>query len=459
MFDNGPPEGTTHVKIGFNDDGVLTAVHGKAVEGHGVCGGFREDKNRNALMLDMFAMTKCKNVKSEARALYLNTVRNVTHRGYRWGFAIVNMAFEAISAELGMDPVEVILKNIHTTEPSLKACIDAGKTLIDWNWHPANSKRLPNGRMHGLAAQAQVQARFGSRALIYMYLNTLGYADGKVYIPLGVPDIGVAMAESIAMVVAEELGARYEDVIANYAQYDPMSPNRLAFGSYGPCNAFSAKEAALDMKEMVCKAGAAKLKVTPEEVDTKDSTVYVKADLTKSIAFDELGPFFASYDGAAVDWPGGIKSVDEGDKIYTMNAMFCEVEVDTDTGQVEIINLPCVPDAGKMIRPQSWENQLEGLLIWTIGQNMTEEYIWDKESGVLLNGSALEYKIPTLLDCDRIEHTTVETRSGGGAYGSVGIAEFVHSYVMVALAVHNAIGKWVSPPLTPDKVLAALGKA
>jgi CO/xanthine dehydrogenase Mo-binding subunit len=90
---------------------------------------------------------------------------------------------------------------------------------------------------------------------------------------------------------------------------------------------------------------------------------------------------------------------------------------------------------------------------------MTEEYIYDKDTGVLLNGNAIEYKIPTRLECDKIERTFVETRSGGGAYGSTGTAEFFHDYAVVCLAVHNAIGKWVSPPLTPDKVLKALGKA
>jgi len=455
MFGNGRQIGTMHMKIGFKDNGELTAIHSTAIEDAGING------KANRLNLDHFGSLKLKNYKSESRSLYTNTVRQITNRGYRWGPGILSMTFEAVSAELGMDPIDVMLKNFHTPEPSLKACADAGKPIFGWDWHPANSKKLPNGKMHGLGTRAAFQCRFGTYACIYMYMGSPTGKDGKIYIPFSTPYLYGGASRGVEAVVAEEVGAKYEDVIATFANYNDLGPNTaLVGGSHFPSLAFAAKEAALDLKEQLCKAGASSLKVTLEEVDIKDSTVYVKADPSKSVAFIDLKTknYVASWCGSSADWGSEYKSDDYGKKIDCMSLQFCEVEVDTDTGQVEIIKLLGVPDAGKCINPTSWNSQIEGLLIWTIGTNMSEDYIYDKETGVLLNGNALEYKIPTLLECP-IEHHTVETRNGGGAYGSTGTAEFFHDYVVVALAVHNAIGKWVSPPVTPEKVLKALGKA
>jgi len=446
------------MKIGFNDDGVLTAVHSTGIESTGLY-------NKACRMnLDNMRMTKCKNLKSETRSLYTNTVRVVTNRGYRWGPGIVHTAIEAISAEMGMDPTEVLMRNIHTTEPSLKAVLEAGKSRMGWNWHPANSKQLPNGKMHGTAVEATVQCHFGGYAVFDMYFGNSQWCDGKFYIQFRAPYIHGGIADGCAMVVAEELGAKYEDVIATYGSptnYGGIS--NLIGGSAWTGLAFAAKEAAISMREQMLDAAAASLKVTPEELDIEDSVVYVKADPEQNVPFSNwsCGPrfFLSSYAGSANDWPGGTKSDRNGVNLYCMNTIMAEVEVDTDTGMVELTNLTGVVDAGKLIRPTSFEAQGEGLLVWTIGNGLTEDVIWDKGTGVMLNRNALEYKIPTLLDCDMMDFSTVETRNGGGVYGSVGIAEYFHDMTIICCAVHNAIGKWVSMPATPEKVLKALGKA
>ncbi len=75
-----------------------------------------------------------------------------------------------------------------------------------------------------------------------------------------------------------------------------------------------------------------------------------------------------------------------------------------------------------------------------------------------LNASALEYKPPTILDLAPIAMPIVESRLGGGCYGAVGVSHSTNSYTLISTAVFNAIGKWITPPITPDKVLAALGK-
>ena len=97
-----------------------------------------------------------------------------------------------------------------------------------------------------------------------------------------------------------------------------------------------------------------------------------------------------------------------------------------------------------------------------VGRNRSEEYIWDPNTGVLLNGNLLDYKFSSILDVGSIETIIVETGMGLGPYGSIGIGEDVGNDTTYLLhgAVYNAIGKWVDDgPITPDKVLKALGKA
>lgn len=97
-------------------------------------------------------------------------------------------------------------------------------------------------------------------------------------------------------------------------------------------------------------------------------------------------------------------------------------------------------------------------MIWSISKAKSEEYIFDPATGVLLNGSALEYKPATILDIPNLEPIIVETGTGGGVYGSTGVGENVWEQSSIACAVFNAIGKWIEHPITPDKVLKALGK-
>ena len=95
------------------------------------------------------------------------------------------------------------------------------------------------------------------------------------------------------------------------------------------------------------------------------------------------------------------------------------------------------------------------------GRNKFEEVIWDPQSGVKLNADLLNYKVPTILDCGPIDTILVETGMGWGPYGAVGIGEDVATMVdgLMGPAVYNAIGKRIDDyPITPDKVLEALGK-
>ena len=142
-------------------------------------------------------------------------------------------------------------------------------------------------------------------------------------------------------------------------------------------------------------------------------------------------------------------------------AHFMEVEVDTETGLVEVTKVVNVNDVGKAISPETIEGQMYGGTYMGVGRSLTEEMVWDPRTGVLLNRNLLDYKYATIKDCVAADTIIVETKLGHGPYGTVGVGEDVATMIPALLgpAVFNALGIWIDDfPLTPSKVLKALGK-
>ena len=143
-------------------------------------------------------------------------------------------------------------------------------------------------------------------------------------------------------------------------------------------------------------------------------------------------------------------------------AHFIEVEVDTETGEVEVTKVVNVNDVGKAVSPETIEGQQYGGTYMGAGRALTEEIIYDPVTGVMLNGNLLDYKYATMLDCGPIDTIIKETGMGHGPYGTCGVGEDIATEIpgLIGPAVYNAIGKWIDDfPITPSKVLKALGKA
>jgi CO/xanthine dehydrogenase Mo-binding subunit len=403
-------------------------------------------------------MTKAEHIRNETTYVWTNTARGSFLRSGSFPTAsdVLADSIFRIADQLNMDPTDVLLKNVHTPEPSVKQCLETGKQAIGWQWHKAGAKKLPNGKMHGVGFRMRDSHSWGSNVAIALKLKS----DNKVYMPFGSAFFGVHGQDACAMVVAEELGARLEDVVV---QYDPHSSMTfIVGGSDISSTAYAAQQAAIDLKAKIVAAGAAALNVKPEQVDTKDSTVYVLADASKSVPFGSLvSDAVGSLGSLNSLWQGTPPTnYDWSTKTYgPVNIVFGQVEVDPDTGEVDVTNMVFAYDGGKILRPSSFEGQLEGGMIWTISKAKGEEYIFDKATGVLLNGSALDYMPATILDVPDMQPITLETRTGGGVYQSSGVGENVWDQSVIGCAVFNAIGKWIEYPITPAKVLAALGNA
>ncbi|SHI16797.1 CO or xanthine dehydrogenase, Mo-binding subunit [Sporobacter termitidis DSM 10068] len=474
-----------HLKVGFTKEGLITAVDDFSVSDAGTWGsssfGHVGDQKQGP-----YNTLKCKNISQRMEIVDSNRHMmwvSGQHTPFNWD--IVTIALYMISEKLGMDPIEVARLNLHgpTSKddrdpvPSFEACVAAGKKMMDWDWHPSNAKTLPDGRKHGMSFRYQMCPRHS----VSGYVCRLEFRDGVVHMPTQGPLFGAYMVEPNAMVVAEELGLEYEDVKVDFNYRAKFSP--VGGGSDGStASSWAMKECANILKKQILEAAVeyaeswplilmAPLQgmplpepgpfkgCKPEDLDIMDGKIFVKADPERSAPLAQATnrELVATYSGRPPlsAWlVGGC-----GNILDTMNTVYCEVAVDTETGEVEILRFGAVVDPGKALRPTSLESQIDQVMFFSQGSQLLEDVVYDARTGVKLNSNMIDYKKPTMMDVPTVEHELLETRSGNGAYGANGISHSMANTHLVITAIHNAIGVWVDPPATPDKVLKALGKA
>ncbi|NLT68261.1 MAG: xanthine dehydrogenase family protein molybdopterin-binding subunit, partial [Acidobacteria bacterium] len=189
----------------------------------------------------------------------------------------------------------------------------------------------------------------------------------------------------------------------------------------------------------------------------KDGKVVVKADPGKGLPLAQAvrANLFATYSGR----PPAAVWTQRGKVLDVMNVAACEVAVDTETGEVEVLRFGVVADPGKVMRRTSLESQIDQVMDFSAGCQLQEEFIFDKQTGVRLSTNMIEYKKVSMLDMPEVDLELLETRGSNACYGGSGISHSLANTHLVIMAIHNAIGKWVDPPATPDRVLKALGKA
>jgi CO/xanthine dehydrogenase Mo-binding subunit len=289
--------------------------------------------------------------------------------------------------------------------------------------------------------------------------------------------IGNYILEANVMVLAEELGLEYEDISTKLDHHEIYRP--YGGGSDGTtASGWALKECAHILKERILEAAVEEANnppapsmfggfgakpapsplkgLKPEDLDLQGGKIVIKGDPDKGIPLTQIrSNLFATYSGRP---PAAVWTA-QGKKFDTMNVAMCEVAVDTETGEVEILRFGVVADPGKIMRRTSLESQIDQVMFFSEGCQLYEDYFYDQKTGVKLNTNMFEYKKPTILDRAPVDLDLLETRAGNAAYGSNGISHSLANTHLVIMAIHNAIGKWVDPPATPDKVLRALGKA
>jgi CO/xanthine dehydrogenase Mo-binding subunit len=482
MYDFNLSKRYMHLKVGFKKNGLITAIDDFSIADGGVRGTTSFGNTMDQTYGPYFT-TRNPNVKQSMEVVDSNRGKMYTsgqHNPMNWDSLM--MGIYLIADKLGKDPIEIATLNLHGPEsqedpnpvPSYEACVKAGKKMMNWKWHGTGKKKLEDGRMHGASFRYQQCPRHSG-----MVFNCkLELRNGAVHLDSRGPVIGNYIMEANMMVVAEELGLEYEDIKGELDHHETYRP--WGGGSDGTtASGWALKECANILKKQILETAVEEANnppaptgfgsfgkkpvpnpfkgMKPEELDLRDGKVIVKnnPDIGLSLREAVKANLFATYSGR----PPLALWNERGKKFDTMNIAMCEVAVDTETGEVEILRFGVVADPGKIMRRTSLESQIHQVMFFSEGSQLYEDFFYDQKTGVKLNTNMLEYKKPTILDNAPVDMELLETRAGNAAYGANGISHSLANTHLVIMAIHNAIGVWVDPPATPDKVLNALGKA
>ncbi len=467
-----------HMKVGFTKEGLITAFDDFSITDGGTPGnsffGTIGDQGYGP-----YIGTKCQNIRQRMEVVDSNRgLMAFSSQFCPFNWDSVTMALHMIAEKLGKDVIDIARLNLHGPDgqedmrpvPSFDACIDAGKKMMKWNWHKNGAKKLPDGRLHGAGFRYQMCPRHAMGSDFHAVLEL---RDGVVHMPIQGPHAGVFSVEGVAMIVAEELGLQFEDISIDY------DPNAIfvsiSGGSDGLVNTgWVMKNCCHILRQRIFEAAIAEADKPamggfgfgppkpaapnpikgkkPEDLDLVDGKIVLKSDKSAGVPIKGLqSNVYATFAGhaPAALWPS---------KYDTLNTLYCEVAVDTETGVVEILRYGAAVDSGKVIRRTSLESQLDQVAFFSQGCQMFEDYYYDEKTGVKLNMNMIEYKKPGMLDVPKLDVDLIETRAGNGVYGANGISHSMANTHLIICAIYNAIGVWVDPPATPDRVLRALGK-
>jgi CO/xanthine dehydrogenase Mo-binding subunit len=490
--------GVAYYKVGFNNDGNIVAIKIETLQ---KTGNTLDEKFRDSL--------KTPNIFLREVRTWWNRPHETCWKDGAANCTLVNLIINKVAAYLGMDPIKIALLNDGTDEhdmawlnenvkkhhgmpmrDSLKEVVEAGKAAFDWDnkWHAPGTRRLPNGKMHGVGFYAVTSWSTGCKN--YGGVPGIGMnKDGTATIFYRRADTGQSAPTTYCQIVADEIGLRYEDVkieFRDYFYFDAIPPGN-SMGSN--VNTYGLIVNSRKMRKMILERALQPLPElrsfrnifiptnpspfqgkTVEELDLKESIVFEKANPANSLPVSRIiskggfarGPMVECGTFFVGDPPPDIEEVKEK-FVMLRQCCFIEVEVDTETGQVDVTKLVHPYDVGQSINPNVNEAQLYGGAYQGLGVSGTEALYYDPRTGRRLNENLIGYPILTTLDVGPIETPIIETHLGWNSYGICGCSEAGKAATAAALlvpAVYNAIGKWIEEtPVTPEKVLKALGKA
>ena len=283
-----------------------------------------------------------------------------------------------------------------------------------------------------------------------MSINT----DGTANVVTGSPDIGGSRA-SCAMIAAEVLGLKAEEVHPVVADTESIGHTDTTGGSRVTfATGLAVYEAALDAVSQLKQRAAHLWKVTPEEVTYEAGKLVRIAGGEDFVSVKDLAPKFPRTGGPVM----GKASVRPRGVGPAFAAHVVDVEVDSETGKVEIMRYTAAQDVGKAVHPSYVEGQIQGGVALGVGWALNEEYFYD-ESGTMQNTGFLDYRMPTSLDLPMIDTILVEVANPGHPIGVRGVGEvpIIPPPAAIANAIYRATGiRFTELPMSPAKISHAI---
>lgn len=433
-------------------------------------------------------------IYAEVDGVFTNTVPVDAYRGAGRPEAayVVERLVSAVAREMKIDDAEIRRRNFITEFPyqtpvalqydtgDFNACLDGAMEMADVAGFPARRDEAGRrGKLRGLGYSTYIEAcglapsniagALGARAGLYEVGQIRVHPTGSVTVFTGSHSHGQGHETTFAQIVSERLGVPFDQVEIVHGDTGRVPFGMGTYGSRSLAVGGSAIMKALDKIEAKGKEIAAHLmEASASDIEFKDGKFTV-AGTDRSVPFgqvamaayvphnyplDRLEPGLdetAFYDPANFTYPGG--------------AHICEVEIDPETGQVEVVAMTAVDDFGNVVNPMIVEGQVHGGLAQGIGQALLENCVYDRETGQLLSGSYMDYAMPRAQDLPSFQvgnrvtpctHNPLGVK-GCGEAGAIGSPPAVINAVLDALAPLGVTH--IDMPASPERVWNAIQSA
>jgi xanthine dehydrogenase molybdenum-binding subunit len=356
-----------------------------------------------------------------------------------------------IAKELNMDPIEFRMQNLISVghaDPLTKnvvrtfgipECIEKGKELIKWDEKKEKYKNQ-NGEKRRGVGMACFSYLSGTHpvGLELAGCRIVMNQDGSVQVQIGATEIGQGSDTVFAQMVAEVLGIPMEMVHVISSQDTDITP--FDTGAYASRQSYVAgaavKKAALEVREKVLARAKIKTGMNIEELNIVDAMI-VEKSLGRVLCSLEDISMEAYYDRVSASPITSDTSENVRVNAPAYGVSFAEVEVDMQTGKIEILEIYNVHDSGIILNPKLAEGQVHGGVSMSLGYALSEQMLFDKKTGKNLNNNLLDYKLQTILDTPKIGVAFVELEEPTGGFGQKSLGE--NPAISPAPAIRNAV--------------------
>ena len=463
-----------HVRLGANKDGIVRGIDLHTLSNTGAYGEHGPTTVGLSGHKSIPLYGKAEAFRFTSDVVYTNHMSAGAYRGYgaTQGLFAVESAVNELANILGMDPFKIREMNIThegeimpayygqlNTSCALDRCLARVHDMIDWdNKYPCRD--MGNGKIRAVGMGMAMQGS-GITSMDVGSATLKVNDEGFYTLLIGAADMGTGCDTTLAQIAAEVLECPLDNITTLSADTD-WSP--YDSGSYASSTTYvtgkATEKCALELRGKICALGAKLLGCDKEQVsfDGREVRVEEGENAGKTINLSDIAT--ASMNGNSIELQATVTHSSEiSPPPYMVGA--AEIEVDTETGEVTLLDYAAAVDCGTPINPNLTRVQAEGGIAQGSGMTLTES-VSLADRGYPMENSLFQYKIPARVDIGKIRVEFENSYEGEGPFGAKSIGEVGINTPLPAIsdAIRNAVGKrFYELPITPEKIaMAALEK-
>jgi len=459
------PKTHQRLVLGATRDGKMTAIRHQV---YAYTSAYDEYMESSAFATR--SMYACPNLETTHRLVPLNLGTPCPTRapGVATGTFALEVGLDELAYELKIDPVQLRLANYTEVDPRLKLkfsqkalreCYLRGAEQFGWSKRPFEPRSMRDGSRligWGMGTETYRGTRFPTGAVVRLQ------ADGRVSAGSGTGELGNGMYTIMTQVVSD-LYAMAPDLIDARLGDTNLPPAPLLAGSRSTASVLPAVQAAaIDARAKLLNLAVEDPEspvhgAAVDDVDFKNGKIFLKSAPDKSEAFTRL---LSRHGSQPIEGNAKValsREVEQQYSIYSFGAVFAEVSVDPELGNVRVPRIVAVYDVGKVINEKTANSQFVGGIIWGVSLALHEDTYVDERTGRILNANLGEYRVPLNSDIGEIKVSATDIPDpvinplGARGIGEIGVTG---TGAAVANAIFHATGKrFRDLPITPEKLI------